>query len=210
MNIDEIIQTDIKSSLLKSGTLLFLAGFLLFMGIITSEILYKAPYNTHDSYLSELATQAATTGAIQQNAATVFNWTLIVTGIMVIIATFLVQKIFKKFISTIPMGLLGIGLLGVGIFPGYVVPWHLVFALIIFFSGGIAAITSFRIVNAPLRYIFICFGLTTLTFLFLNKFMSRELGAGGSERWIFYPIVFWLTGMGTYLLGIKDGHKNTI
>jgi hypothetical membrane protein len=135
---------------------------------------------------------------------------MIVTGLMIFIATFLVQTVFRKFLVSVPMGLLGLGLTGVGIFPGYVVPWHLIFALVIFFSGGIAAITSFRIVHSPLRYIFICFGIITLTFIFLNRNLSREFGAGGSERWIFYPIVFWLTGMGTYLLGIKDGHKNTL
>jgi hypothetical membrane protein len=210
MNIDEIIQADIKSSLIKSGTLLYLAGFLILMGIITCEMLYKAPYNTRNSYISELATPAASTGTIQKTSASIFNWTMIVTGIMIIAATFFVQRVFKKFISSIPMGLLGIGILGVGIFPGYVVPWHLVFALIIFLSGGVAAITSYKIVNSPLRYIFVLFGITALTFLFLNKYLSRDLGVGGSERWIFYPIVFWLTGMGTYLLGIKDGHKNTI
>jgi hypothetical protein len=48
-----------------------------------------------------------------------------------------------------------------------------------------------------------------LLFLAFKTF-SREFGSGGAERWLFYPIIFWLTGIGTYLLGIKDGHKNTI
>jgi hypothetical membrane protein len=210
MNFDEILQTDIKSSLTKSGTLLFLAGFIIFMGIMTSEMLYRAPYNTHDSYISELATASSNTQTIQKNAATLFDTTMIVTGLMVLIASLYVQKIFKRYISSIPLGLTGIGLSGVGVFPGNVAPWHMVFALTIFFSGGIAAITSFRIVRSPLRYLFIFFGLVTLTFIFLNKYLSKEFGAGGSERWIFYPVVFWLTGFGTYLLGLKDGTKNII
>ena len=54
MNVDEILRTDIKSSLTKSGLLLFLAGFMIFMAIITGEIFFKKPYNTRDNYISEL------------------------------------------------------------------------------------------------------------------------------------------------------------
>jgi hypothetical membrane protein len=209
MNIDEIIRADIRSSLTKSGTLLFLAGFLIFMGIITCEIFYKAPYNTRDSYISGLAT-ASSDGMIQQPSAKIFDYTMIISGIMVMVAAFYVQIIFKKYISTVPFGLLGLGLSGVGVFPGDIAPWHFIFALMAFISGGVAAITSYKIVHAPLRYIFICFGIIALTFLLGFNIFRKELGAGGAERWLFYPIVFWLTGMGTYLLGIKDGHKNTL
>jgi hypothetical membrane protein len=207
MDYDGIIQADIKSSMTRSGTLLFLAGFLIFMGILTSEMLFKAPYNTHDSYISELGTASTATKAIQKTSALIFDTTMIVTGLMVVLAALYIQKIFRRLISTIPLALTGIGLTGVGIFPAHMPPWHIIFAMVIFISGGIAAITSFRIVKAPLRYLFILFGLTTLTFLFLNRFMSMEFGAGGSERWVFYPVVFWLTGLGTYLLGLKDGTR---
>ena len=60
MNIDEILRKDIKSSLTNSGLLLFLAGFMLFMGIITGEIFFKKNYNTRDSYISELGAPSAT------------------------------------------------------------------------------------------------------------------------------------------------------
>jgi hypothetical protein len=26
---------------------------------------------------------------------------------------------------------------------------------------------------------------------------------GGAERWLFYPVVFWITGLGAYLSGLK-------
>ncbi len=210
MNLDEIIRSDIRSSLTKSGTLLFLAGFLIFMGIITSEIFYKSPYNTRDSYISELATVPAGDKEIQEPSAAIFNYTMIATGLMVMLSGFFIQKVFRKYISTIPVALLGIGLTGVGVFPGNIAPWHFIFALLIFIFGGVAAITSFKIVHSPLRYIFILLGIIALAFLVFFKFFSMHLGSGGAERWLFYPIVFWLTGMGTYLLGIKDGHGNTL
>ena len=210
MNLDEIIQSDIRTSITRGGLLLFLAGFFIFMGIITCEIFYKAPYNTRDSYISELATESATDKMIQEPSATIFNTVMIISGLMVIASTFFVQKIFKKYYVSILLGLLGVGFTGVGIFPGYVVPWHLIFALVIFISGGLAAIASGKIVHQPLRSIFVFFGVIALAFLLLFKFASKELGGGGAERWLFYPIVFWIMGMGAYLLGIKDGHRNTL
>jgi hypothetical membrane protein len=210
MDITKIISTDIRASLTKSGILLFLAGFLIFMGIITGEIFYPLKFNTRDNYISELAAALPPNTIVPEPSASIFNITMIVTGIMIIIAAYYVQAIFKKFLTTIPLILFGIGILGVGVFPGNIAPWHGIFALVIFLFGGIGAITSFKIVNSPLRYIFFCYGIVALVFLFLSKFFIPSLGVGGAERWLFYPLVFWITGLGAYLLGIKDGHKNTL
>jgi hypothetical membrane protein len=92
----------------------------------------------------------------------------------------------------------------VGIFPGNIAPWHGIFAMVIFLAGGVGAITSFRIVKSPLRFVFICLGLISLFFLFTSNSFVPALGVGGTERWVFYPIVFWLTGLGGYLLGSKE------
>ena len=118
MNLDEILRTDIRSSLTKSGLLLFLAGFMIFMGIITGEIFYKKTYNTRDNYISELGAPLPPETIAQKPSAAIFNYTMIISGLMIITATFFIQKIFKKLITTIPLGLFGIGILGVGIFPG--------------------------------------------------------------------------------------------
>jgi hypothetical membrane protein len=210
MDTNEIIRSDIKASLTKSGLLLFLAGFIIFMGIITGEIFYSLDFNTRDNYISELAAPLPPNTIVPQPSASIFNISMIVAGILIIAATFFVQGVFRKPLASIPIGLFGIGILGVGIFPGDVVPWHGIFAIVIFFSGGIAAIASFKIVCSPFRYIFICLGIIALVFLFFSRFFIPSLGVGGAERWLFYPLVFWLTGLGAYLLGIKDGHKNTL
>jgi hypothetical protein len=34
-----------------------------------------------------------------------------------------------------------------------------------------------------------------------------ELGEGGIERWIVYPIVLWLVAFGSYLLALDRGHQ---
>jgi hypothetical membrane protein len=210
MDINEIIKSDIRSSLTKSGLLLFLAGFFIFMGIITGEIFYTSEFSTRNNYISELAARINTDTDFKLVSARVFDYTMILAGFMVMTSTWFVHKIFKKYLMTIPMGLLGAGLAGVGLFPGHIVPWHGIFALIVFVCGGLAAIASYKIANAPLRYIFAAFGFIALILLFFQKYFIPTLGVGGAERWLFYPVVFWITGMGTYLLGIKDGHKNTL
>ena len=208
MNVDEIIKSDIRSSLTKSGLLLFIAGFTIFMAIITSEIFFKKPYNTRNNYISELGAPMTPEGILSKPSAEIFNYSLIVSGLMIILATFFIQNIFKKLIITIPLGLFGIGILGVGLFPGNIEPWHMIFAIMLFTAGGIGAITSYKITSAPIRYLFICLGITTIAFLFGYKYFIPSLGAGGAERWIFYPALFWLTGLGGYLLGIKDEYRH--
>ena len=84
----------------------------------------------------------------------------------------------------------------------------MIFALLLFIAGGIGAITSYKIVSAPLRYIFIFLGIITLVFLIGYKYFVPSLGVGGAERWVFYPELFWMTGLGGYLLGIKDEYRH--
>jgi len=206
MDINEIIKSDIRASLTRSGLLLFLAGFFIFMGIITGEIFYTADFSARDNYISELALKTD----FRQASAAIFDYTMIVAGLMVMIGTWFVNKIFKKYLLTIPMALLGAGLTCFGLFPGQILPTYDFFALIVFLCGSMSAIVSFKIVSTPLRYIFACFGIIVLIFIAFQKYFIPALGVGGSERWLFYPIVFWIIGMGAYLLGIKDGHKNTL
>jgi hypothetical protein len=52
--------------------------------------------------------------------------------------------------------------------------------------------------------VLICFGIIALILLFFaNKFIPL-LGVGGAERWLFYPEVFWIMGLGGYLLGYTN------
>jgi hypothetical membrane protein len=90
------------------------------------------------------------------------------------------------------------------------VPWHGIFAIVIFLTGGIGAVTSFKIVRGPLRYVLICFGIIALILLFFAKKFIPLLGVGGSERWLFYPEVFWIMGLGGYLLGYSNSYKDYI
>jgi hypothetical protein len=39
--------------------------------------------------------------------------------------------------------------------------------------------------------------------LFFASWLIPILGDGGTERWVAYPVVLWMTGFGGCLLGMK-------
>ena len=191
-----------------AGVLLSIAGVAILMGIITGEALYPAPYNTAENTISDLVgTMPSEGGIVLQPSATIFDATMLVTGPMIIIGAYLVHRASRRRAAAVPLALLGIGVLGVGIFPGYVPVMHPILALTAFVSGGVAAIMAYKVAAAPFRYISIVLGVITLVsvvlgFVFLDKWQFVEaLGEGGTERWIAYPVVLWLTMFGGYLMG---------
>lgn len=196
-----------KNPHMIAGTLLFLAGVIAIMGIITAEAFYPPGYTTSNSEISDLGATRPPNSIITQPSAVIFNSTMIVTGIMVLIGAYCVFLAYRKLLFNIPFGLFGLGVLGVGVFPGNVELLHPLSALITFIFGGIAAINSSKILDSPFRYISIFLGIVSLFFLFSASFFIPILGYGGTERWVAYPIVMWLTGFGTYLLGAKSKIK---
>ncbi|MDR2886482.1 MAG: DUF998 domain-containing protein [Bacteroidales bacterium] len=209
-DINEILKSDIRASLTKSGLLLFLAGFFIFMGIITSELFYTADFSARDNYISELASKISMgTGDFRRISVSIFDYTMIAAGLMIMAGTWFVHKIFRKYLLTVPMAMFGAGLACSGILQG-ALPTNNILVSAVFVCGSMAATVSFKIVDTPLKYIFACFGVIVLIMLVFQQYFIPVLGVGGAERWLFYPVVFWVTGMGAYLLGIKDGHKNTL
>jgi hypothetical membrane protein len=75
-----------------------------------------------------------------------------------------------------------------------------------FFFGNLAVIYSSKMVRPPLSYLFILLGLIGLSALALfGGSIYLGLGAGGMERMIFYPAMFWAIGFGAYLLAEENG-----
>jgi len=59
--------------------------------------------------------------------------------------------------------------------------------------------------RSPLSYLFMLLGLIGLLALILlggNTYLG--LGAGGMERMIFYPAMFWALGFGAYMLAEEN------
>jgi hypothetical membrane protein len=157
--------------------------------------------------ISDLGATEPPNSLITQPSATIFNSSMMAAGLLILIGTYFVFRTFNDLISTIFMGLLGLGVLGVGIFPGNMNPMHPIFALIAFSCGGLAAIVSCRIIRSPFKYMAVLLGLATLFFLFTNGYFATIMGMGGVERWVAYPVVLWVLGLGGYLMGYGSQAK---
>jgi hypothetical membrane protein len=192
-----------------AGTLLFLAGGAIIVGIITGETFYPTDYNTLKREISDLGGTRPPNSIIYEPSATIFNNTTLVIEMMIFIASLFIHQLFKKWLFTIPLTIFGLGVFDVVIFPGHVVFWHGIFDLVTFIFGSITAIAAFKIVPTPFRYIGICIGTTSLIFLYGANIFSPCIGTGGTERWVAYTVVFWLIGFGGFLLGTKEETKNT-
>lgn len=183
------------------GILLTLAGAAILMGIITAEALYPMAYRTDRNTISDLGGTRPPDSVVVQPSAAIFDTTMIVTGLAIIAAAYLLYQALRRRSLAVSTGMLGLGVLGVGIFPGNT-GLHPPFAMLAFIAGGIAAIVSARVVSSPLRYVFAGFGAVALAALAAGLFLLEwnpiaELGEGGIERWIAYPVVLWLVGFGS-------------
>jgi hypothetical membrane protein len=135
---------------------------------------------------------------------------MLVTGAMILAGAWFAYRALRRKAVLIPTALLGVGTLGVGVFPLTHPAPHTLFAFTAFLAGGIAVVLSSRLTTAPFRSLWTAFGAITLaaTVLAVGPFRGWapmvELGEGGLERWIVYPIVLWLVAFGSYLLATAD------
>lgn len=188
-----------------AGALLFIAGVVILLGIITAETLYPN-YNTAQNMISDLGATEPPNSIIIQPSATIFNVSMMICGLCIILAAYCIHRTLYVAAVTLPLALFGIGALGVGIFPGNYGAVHGISALITFIFGGVAAIMSYKVVTPPFRYFSVILGSIALLDLLLYYILGQAspfaiLGIGGVERWIAYPIALWVTGFGGYLMG---------
>jgi hypothetical membrane protein len=188
-----------------AGALLFLAGVVVFMGIITAEALYPG-YSTSANTISDLGGTPPPESLIVPPSAAVFDAAMIIAGLLALAGVALIQRVFRDWWVTIPLAIFAIGVLGVGIFNGTWGIVHALFALFAFVGGGVSAILSARIEDSPFREISVILGvisLITLALVFIQApgGLVAILGIGGAERWVAYPVALWVTGFGGYLLG---------
>jgi hypothetical membrane protein len=132
---------------------------------------------------------------------------MLVTGAMILGGAWFAYRALRRKAVLIPTAILGVGTVGVGIFPLTHPTPHTLFALTAFLAGGIAVILSSRVTAAPFRYLWmvlgtVALGATVLGVFFLEWAPVAELGEGGIERWILYPIVLWLVAFGSYLMAM--------
>ncbi len=185
-----------------AGGLLLLGGVVTLMAIVTAEALYPGAYATGANEISELGGQGGQDGPI--SSATIFNGAMLVSGLITVGAAALLLRVRADRLLATLLILLGAGLVGVGLLPGGSGWPHLLSALLVFASGGLAALASARATRGPFRYVALLLGGISLVVLVIYVPLRGDgplsgLGIGGLERWVAYPVLLWSVGLGGYL-----------
>jgi len=188
-----------------AGALLVLAGCIAFMGIISAETFYPG-YSTAQNDISDLGATVPPNSIILQPSATIFNLTMLATGLLIIGAAIALQRAGFVGLATVPLGLFGLGAFLVGVFPGDYGTIHGLSALLTFVAGAVTAIAAVAVIRGPLRIIAPALGaislLTLLSYYILGPASPMYVfGPGGLERWIAYPVVLFVLAYGGYLMG---------
>jgi hypothetical membrane protein len=178
------------------------AGLALLMGageflicLLIAESLYP-DYQIPYSYVSDL-------GVWGMPSAAVFNGSVILLGILGILAGLYLKRRKEQRVLAWSIALSALGSLGVGIFPETTGLPHIFFALLAFGLGGIAAIFSARLSDRPFSYIATVLGVAALISLAgLGISIYFRYFPGTVERLILYPVLIWQIGFGGYLLHI--------
>lgn len=183
-----------------AGLLFVVVGGLSLLGISTAEML-PAAYTT---------TQAISDLGVLSASAVVFNGTMIVCGLLTAVTAYFLQQAIESKLLSGSLVLFGIGIAGVGLFPSDQLPWHYLFAMLTFITGGLTALLSARVVTTPFRYLCLFLGGLSLVMIVALLTLGFDhplafLEFGGIERWIVYPILLWATAFGGYLLGTPSG-----
>jgi hypothetical membrane protein len=165
-----------------------------------AEFLYPG-YSVSKNFISDL-------GVGPEPSRTLFTVALIVFGSLVLYSVYLMRNADVSLALRMLTALSGIGAIGVAIFNEHVGGVHLAFAALAFGLGNLAAVVSSRSVKGPLSPIFATLGVIGLVALALQgSKMFLGLGAGGMERMIFYPLVFWALAIGVNFLTLEQNKE---
>lgn len=90
--------------------------------------------------------------------------------------------------------------MGVSIFTEDFLTVHFIASVVTLLFGSLAAISSYRLIRSPLKYLSVILSLLELMALILMASgIALGLGVGGIERMIAYPILLWGMGFGGHL-----------
>jgi hypothetical membrane protein len=129
-----------------------------------------------------------------------------ICGVLVLAATYLLGSVIRRRRVVVGLGVFGVGLVGIAVFPGNVMTWHPLFATLCFVGGSVTAIMSRKVLAAPVSYFAAALGVIALVATVLGQKafetwgVQAAIGLGGTERWIAYPVLFWLVMFGTALM----------
>jgi hypothetical membrane protein len=208
---DQLLAFKLNNSSL-AGSFLFLGGLQWFLTVMAAETLFPG-YSTRLNDLSDLASTVPPSTSIVQPSAIMFNATTFLLGLMILISAFLIYRAYGERFFSLLFVIFGASAMGVGVFPGDTGLIHALVALITFVTSSLSAIVSYRLLKGPFGYISVLIGTFSLIVLFIALFMGESsslglvFGRGGEERFVAYPVVLWIIGLGGYLMGSYFGES---
>lgn len=197
------------------GTLFFLAGLQWVILVTIAEVTFP-DYSVKMNDLSDLASTVPPNASVVQPSATLFDSAMIAVGLMVIAATYLASSSYQSLALSSLLGVFGVGCTLVGVFPGDTGAIHATVSLVAFIFGPLSAMASYRVQNAPLKYVFMALGVVALVPLFSRVVLGDGspilaiLGRGGEERLIAYPVLAWIMGFGASLVGVAQDARSVV
>ncbi|MDG6918900.1 MAG: DUF998 domain-containing protein [Nitrososphaerota archaeon] len=198
-----------------AGSILIAGGLVFFLLNMVAEGTYPN-YDVGTYYLSDL-------GAIGANTYLLWNGMLFTSGVLLLVAGYLLFFTENQFRATAVGGrttivgvlylLPGIGAIIVSLFPGNsslgAAGMHSIGAFTTFVFGGVSAVYAVRLTKAPFRYFSVVLGVITLVSIPVFVYSGVSV-AGLTERLIVYPFVLWAMCFGAYLSGVHLGERASV
>ena len=190
------LATDVK----LAGIFYFFGGMEIIVLLTVAESLYPG-YSVHTNTISDLA-------AIGQSTSLLFDPAIFAWGLSWLLgAYFLLRHSGRRRMMLLNV-LPGIGVMMAALSPENVnIAIHSVGAIIAFIPGATAVLLSYRLIGSQLRFFALFLGLLSLASVavyfgaYYSPLVQQTLGSGGAERVIVYPIIVWMIGFGSYLMG---------
>lgn len=187
--------------MLTTGMILVVASVQLLFLVNIAEFLYPG-YSVSDNYISDL-------GVGPSPSREIFTLGVLVFGLLVLLVA---ARLYGKKESYLWLffAISGIGAVGVAVFNEDTGIFHVVFSLLAFLFGSLAAIYAFTKTKPLFSYFSLVLGLTGLTALILlgaGEYLG--LGPGGMERIVFYAGILWALAYGARLHGLEEAVKPT-
>jgi hypothetical membrane protein len=190
-------------SLKIGGALYVVAVFQFFIFELVAETLYPG-YSVANNYISDLGATCVNPPStasciVHQPSATIFDTTVFLLGLLLLVGTFFVYYGTRKKPYFIVTAVADIAILLAGVFPENTGWTHADISVILFPLTGISLILAWTIVKVGVfRYLTVAFGILTLYF---NSFSVSAVGVGGSERLLVLSILSGTLALGGYLTG---------
>ena len=139
--------------------------------------------------------------------ALIYNSSVLLLGLFMIIGAYYIQQTFKTGIFSILLIIAGLGTAALGLLEQDSTVYF-AFATIGYIAFALSAVFSYKFEKTPFNYFSVILGISTLI-AFALWVSGIELSAGVTITPIIadFPVLLWLLGFGAYILGTSTSEK---